>query len=54
MTVSRHKSWELRYTLTTTIAKRLMEIESARAVVEQGDTKIIPRIQLPLVRIQLR
>ncbi len=34
MTASRRKSWEPRYTLTATMARRLMEIEAARTAVE--------------------
>ncbi|MCX5684153.1 MAG: Fic family protein [Planctomycetota bacterium] len=34
MTASRSKSWEPRYALTAAIARRLMEIEAARAAVE--------------------
>jgi Fic family protein len=46
MTASRHKSWEPRYALTTTIAKRLMEIEAARAVVEH--TPLPPAVEAEL------
>ena len=46
MTASRHKSWAPQYALTATIAKRLMEIEAARAVVE--NTTLPPAVEAEL------
>ncbi len=46
MAVSRHKSWTPRYTLTPTTARKLMEIEAARTVVEH--TPLPPAVEAEL------
>jgi Fic family protein len=46
MAVKGHKSWEPRYTLTTAMARSLMAIEAARAVVEH--TPLPPSVEAEL------